>query len=192
MIRNSIKKVLLLGSGALKIGQAGEFDYSGSQAIKALKEEGHQVILINPNVATIQTSENFADKVYFLPVEPHFVEKIIEKEKPAGIFLAFGGQTALNCGLSLSKSGVFKKHKVEILGTPIEAIEKTENRHFFSKTLEKINLLIPKSAAASNLKNAKEAAQKIGYPVMIRAGYSLGGQDSGVAKNQKELEEIVK
>ena len=137
-------KILILGSGALKIGQAGEFDYSGSQAIKALKEEGHQVILINPNVATIQTSENFANKVYFLPVEPHFVEKIIEKEKPAGILLAFGGQTALNCGLSLSKSGVFKKHKVEILGTPIEAIEKTENRHFFSKTLEKINLLIPK------------------------------------------------
>jgi len=185
-------KILILGSGALKIGQAGEFDYSGSQAIKALKEEGHQVILINPNVATIQTSENFANKVYFLPVEPHFVQKVIEKEKPAGILLAFGGQTALNCGLSLSKSGVFKKHKVEILGTPIEAIEKTENRHFFSKTLEKINLLIPKSAAASNLKNAKEAAQKIGYPVMIRAGYSLGGQDSGVAKNQKELEEIVK
>ena len=185
-------KILILGSGALKIGQAGEFDYSGSQAIKALKEEGHQVILINTNVATIQTSENFANKVYFLPVEPHFVQKVIEKEKPAGILLAFGGQTALNCGLSLSKSGVFKKHKVEILGTPIEAIEKTENRHFFSKTLEKINLLIPKSAAASNLKNAKEAAQKIGYPVMIRAGYSLGGQDSGVAKNQKELEEIVK
>ena len=185
-------KILILGSGALKIGQAGEFDYSGSQAIKALKEEGHQVILINPNVATIQTSENFANKVYFLPVEPHFVQKVIEQEKPAGILLAFGGQTALNCGLSLSKSGVFKKHKVEILGTPIEAIEKTENRHFFSKTLEKINLLIPKSAAASNLKNAKEAAQKIGYPVMILAGYSLGGQDSGVAKNQKELEEIVK
>ena len=184
-------KILLLGSGALKIGQAGEFDYSGSQAIKALKEEGHQVILINPNVATIQTSENFADKVYFLPVEPHFVEKIIEKEKPAGILLAFGGQTALNCGLSLFKLGVFKKHKVEVLGTPIAAIEETENRHLFSQTLKAINLSIPKSAAASSLKNAKEAARKIGYPVMIRAGYSLGGQDSGVAKNQKELTEIV-
>ena len=185
-------KVLLLGSGALKIGQAGEFDYSGSQAIKALKEEGHQVILINPNVATIQTSENFADKVYFLPVAPHFVGKVIEKEKPAGILLAFGGQTALNCGLSLFKSGVFKKHKVSVLGTPVHAIEKTENRHLFSQTLKKIHLLIPKSAAADNLKDAKEAARKIGYPVMIRAGYSLGGQDSGVAKNQKELSEIVK
>src|SRR3990167_3207930 len=185
-------KVLLLGSGALKIGQAGEFDYSGSQAIKALKEEGHQVILINPNVATIQTSENFADEVYFLPLEPYFVEKIIEKEKPAGILLAFGGQTALNCGLSLFKSGVFKKHHVEVLGTPIRAIEETENRHLFSQTLKAINLSIPKSAAAANLKDAKEAARKIGYPVMIRAGYSLGGQDSGVAKNQKELSEIVK
>ena len=185
-------KILLLGSGALKIGQAGEFDYSGSQAIKALKEEGHQVILINPNVATIQTSENFADKVYFLPVEPHFVEKIIEKEKPAGIFLAFGGQTALNCGLSLFKSGVFKKYKVEVLGTPIAAIEETENRHLFSQTLKAINLLIPKSAAVSSLKNAEKAARKIGYPAMIRAGYSLGGQDSGVARNQKELTEIVK
>ena len=185
-------KILLLGSGALKIGQAGEFDYSGSQAIKALKEEGHKVILINPNVATIQTSENFADCVYFLPVEPHFVEKIIEKEKPAGILLSFGGQTALNCGLSLFKSGVFKKHKVSVLGTPVHAIEETENRHLFSQTLKKIHLLIPKSAAASNLNDAKEAARKIGYPVMIRAGYSLGGQDSGVAKNQKELSEIVK
>src|SRR3990172_268793 len=185
-------KILLLGSGALKIGQAGEFDYSGSQAIKALKEEGHQVILINPNVATIQTSENFANKVYFLPVEPHFVQKVIEKEKPAGILLAFGGQTALNCGLSLSKSGVFKKHKVEILGTPIEAIEKTENRHLFSQTLKSIDLLIPRSIAASSLKDAQAAAREIGYPVMIRAGYSLGGQDSGVAKNQKELTEIVK
>jgi len=185
-------KVLLLGSGALKIGQAGEFDYSGSQAIKALKEEGHNVILINPNIATIQTSQGFADKVYFLPVEPYFVEKIIEKEKPAGILLAFGGQTALNCGLSLFKSGVFKKHHVEVLGTPIRAIEETENRHLFSQTLKAINLSIPKSAAAANLKDAKEAARKIGYPVMIRAGYSLGGQDSGVAKNQKELSEIVK
>ena len=149
-------------------------------------------MLINPNVATIQTSENFADKVYFLPVEPHFVQKVIEKEKPAGILLAFGGQTALNCGLSLFKSGIFKKHKVEVLGTPIGAIEKTENRHLFSQTLKAINLSIPKSAAASSLKDAQKAARKIGFPVMIRAGYSLGGQDSGVAKNQKELEEIVK
>src|SRR3989304_3776741 len=155
-------KILLLGSGALKIGQAGEFDYSGSQAIKALKEEGHQVILINPNVATIQTSENFADKVYFLPVEPHFVEKIIEKEKPQGILLAFGGQTALNCGLSLFKSGIFKKHKVEVLGTPIRAIEETENRHLFSQTLKKIHLFIPKSIAVGSLKDAKESARKIG------------------------------
>ena len=185
-------KVLILGSGALKIGQAGEFDYSGSQAIKALKEEGHKTVLINPNVATIQTSQDFADCVYFLPVEPHFVQKVIEKEKPQGILLAFGGQTALNCGLSLFKSGIFKKHKVEVLGTSIGAIEKTENRHLFSQTLKSIDLSIPKSSAVSNLKDAKESAKKIGYPVMIRAGYSLGGQDSGVAKNQKELEEIVK
>src|SRR3990170_4320073 len=155
-------KVLLLGSGALKIGQAGEFDYSGSQAIKALKEEGHRVILINPNVATIQTSQNFANKVYFLPVEPHFVEKVIEREKPNGILLAFGGQTALNCGLSLFKTGVFKKHQVKVLGTPIHAIEETENRHLFSQTLKKINLSIPRSIAASSLKNAQEAARKIG------------------------------
>ena len=138
-------KVLILGSGALKIGQAGEFDYSGSQAIKALKEEGHKTVLINPNVATIQTSQDFADCVYFLPVEPHFVQKVIEKEKPAGILLAFGGQTALNCGLSLFKSGVFKKHHVEVLGTPIRAIEETENRHLFSQTLKAINLSIPKA-----------------------------------------------
>lgn len=185
-------KILLLGSGALKIGQAGEFDYSGSQAIKALKEEGAKVILINPNIATIQTSENFADEVYFLPIEPYFVEEVIKREKPQGIILSFGGQTALNCGLALYKSGVLRKHKVKILGTPIEAIETTEDRHLFAKTLKEINLLTPKSQAVTSVPKAQVAAEKIGYPVMIRGAFSLGGQDSGVAKGKSELVEISK
>ena len=190
MISSKIKKVLLLGSGALQIGQAGEFDYSGSQAIKALKEDGIEVILINPNIATIQTSQNFADKVYFLPVDPHFVEEIIKAEKPDGMLLSFGGQTALNCGLEMHKNGVLKKHSVKILGTPIEAIEKTEDRHLFAKSLKEICLSIPKSMATNTLQKAKQAAKQIGYPVMIRGGFSLGGQDSGVARNEKELVEI--
>ncbi len=184
-------KILLLGSGALKIGQAGEFDYSGSQAIKALKEEGHKVILINPNIATIQTSQGFADKVYFLPIETHFVEKVIESEKPQGILLSFGGQTALNCGLDLQKKGILKKHNVKVLGTPTSSIEKTEDRELFVDTLKEIGLLTPKSFAAKNIEDAKKFAQKIGYPVMVRSAFSLGGQDSGIAKNAKELTEIA-
>ncbi|KKR78272.1 MAG: Carbamoyl-phosphate synthase / aspartate carbamoyltransferase / dihydroorotase [Candidatus Curtissbacteria bacterium GW2011_GWA1_40_9] len=184
-------KILLLGSGALQIGQAGEFDYSGSQAIKALKEEGHKVILINPNIATIQTSQGFADKVYFLPITPHFIEEVIKKERPQGIILSFGGQTALNCGLELVKTGTLSKYKVKVLGTPTAAIEKTEDRYLFVKTLEEIGAKYPKSIAAKSGKEAQNAAQKIGYPVMVRGGFSLGGQDSGIAKNKKELLEIA-
>lgn len=184
-------KVLLLGSGALKIGQAGEFDYSGSQAIKALKEEGHKVILINPNIATIQTSEGFADKVYFLPLEPHFIEEVIMREKPHGLLLSMGGQTALNAGLALQKKGVLYKHNVKVLGTPTAAIEKTEDRELFVKTLNEINVLTPKSIAVKNLPDAKSAAKTIGYPVMIRSGFSLGGQDSGIAKDEKTAVEIA-
>lgn len=192
MIRNSkFKKILLLGSGALKIGQAGEFDYSGSQAIKALKEEGHEVILINPNIATVQTSENFADKVYFLPLKPHFVEEVIARENPQGVVLSFGGQTALNCGLELAKKGVFKKYKTQVLGTSIETIEKTEDRALFAQSLRSIGLSIPRSQAVKTISAAQNAARQIVYPVMVRAGFSLGGQDSGVAQNLKELTEIA-
>lgn len=184
-------KVLLLGSGALQIGQAGEFDYSGSQAIKALKEEKAKVILVNPNIATIQTSENFADEVYFLPVNAQFVEKIIEKEKPDALLLSFGGQTALNCGLALEKLGILKKHKVKVLGTPITAIQKTEDRKLFVDSLAEIDALTPKSIAVGSTEDAKKAAKKLTYPVMIRGGFSLGGQDSGVAHNESELSEIA-
>src|SRR3990167_1572099 len=184
-------KILLLGSGALQIGQAGEFDYSGSQAIKALKEEGAEVILINPNIATIQTSKDFADQVYFLPVEPHFVKEVIKKEKPDGILLSFGGQTALNCGLALTKSGVLKKYKVKVLGTPVGAIEATEDRHLFSKMLQSIDLAIPKSAAVKSLAEAKTVIKQIKFPIIVRAAFSLGGQDSAVCTNEKELEESV-
>ena len=184
-------KVLLLGSGALQIGQAGEFDYSGSQAIKALKEEGKEVILINPNIATIQTSQDFADKVYFLPLEPHFVEEVIKSEKPSSILLSFGGQTALNCGLALFKSSVLKKYEVKVLGTPVKAIEMTEDRHLFAQSLKSIGLLIPRSQAAGSLDAAKSAAKKIGYPAIVRAAFSLGGQDSQVCWNQKELMETA-
>lgn len=182
-----IKKVLILGSGALKIGQAGEFDYSGSQAIKALKEEGIQTVLINPNIATVQTSDYLADEVYFLPINPHFVEQIIEKEKPDGIFLSFGGQTALNCGIDLHRSGVLKKHNVAILGSPIETIILTEDREKFARHLRTINKSIPRSISADDLSAAKKAAKEIGYPVMIRAAYALGGQSSGIVQNEEEL-----
>ena len=192
MTHNSIKKVLLLGSGALQIGQAGEFDYSGSQAIKALKEEGIEVILINPNIATIQTSEKLATRVYFLPVDPYFVQEVIKKEKPQGIVLSFGGQTALNCGLALEKLGILKKYKVQVLGTPTKAIETTEDRQRFADLLRSINLLTPQSHAVSSIKDALTTAGKISYPVMVRGGYSLGGQDSGVAANKQELEVIAK
>src|SRR5438046_1069827 len=185
-------KVLILGSGALKIGEAGEFDYSGSQAIKALREEKIKTILVNPNIATIQTSKELLDEIYFLPVTPHFVEKVIEKEKPDGILLSFGGQTALNFGLALHKSGVLKKHNFTVLGTPVKTIQLTEDRQEFAKHLKSINIPTPRSEAAINLEDAEKIAKKIGFPVMIRAGFTLGGQGSGVAKNETQLEKIVK
>jgi carbamoyl-phosphate synthase large subunit len=187
-----MKKVVLLGSGALKIGQAGEFDYSGSQAIKALKEEGIIVILVNPNIATIQTSEALADKIYFLPVTPYFVEKVIEKENPDGILLGFGGQTALNCGVELHKNGVFKKYKVEVLGTSIQAIMDSEDRKKFVKKLTEIDLKVPRSIAVTSVQEAVDAAEKIGYPVMARVAYALGGLGSGISVDKKELAEAAK
>lgn len=185
------KKILILGSGALKIGEAGEFDYSGSQAIKALKEEGIKTVLVNPNIATIQTSRLLADKVYFLPVDDYFVEKIIEKEKPDGIFLSFGGQTALNCGLTLNKRGVLKKHNVSILGSPISAVDVSEDRQKFAEHLTKLGISTPPSHAATTVKQALSIADKMGYPVMVRAGFALGGQGSGIAKSKAELEQIA-
>ncbi|HZJ18435.1 MAG TPA: carbamoyl-phosphate synthase (glutamine-hydrolyzing) large subunit [Patescibacteria group bacterium] len=190
-MNKKIKKVLVLGSGALKIGEAGEFDYSGSQAIKAFKEEGIKTILVNPNIATIQTSKFLADTVYFLPVTDFFVEKIIKKEKPDGIVLSFGGQTALNCGLILHKKGVLRRENVEILGTPISGIELTEDRKKFSAHLNKINIPTPESYAVKSVENALKTAEKISYPVMLRSGFSLGGQGSGIATNKKELKEIA-
>jgi len=186
-MKKSLKKVLLLGSGALKIGEAGEFDYSGSQALKALKEEGIFTILVNPNIATIQTSEEIADKVYFLPVTPYFVEKIIEKEKPDGILLSFGGQTALNCGVQLFKNNVFSKYNVEVLGTPVQAIIDTEDRDLFVKKLKEINVKTIESEAVNTIEDALKAAEKIGYPIIIRAAYTLGGQGSGFCNSKEEL-----
>lgn len=191
-IHEKIKKVIILGSGALKIGEAGEFDYSGSQAIKALKEEGITTILVNPNIATIQTSKLLADAVYFLPVTPFFVEQVIKKEKPDGILLSFGGQTALNCGLVLEKSGILKKHNVQVLGTPVAAIELSEDRQAFAQHLRKINVATPTSKAATSVKQGMKLAQEIGFPVMVRAGFALGGQGSGICKNEKELDELLK
>lgn len=191
MLKNKFKKILVLGSGALKIGEAGEFDYSGSQAIKALKEEGIRVVLVNPNIATFQTSKVLADEVYFLPVTPYFVEKIIAKERPDGVFLSFGGQTALNCGVELNKKGIFKKYKVQVLGSPVSSIELTEDRELFARHLKKIGIPVPPSGSATNLPNAKKVAKEIGYPLMVRAAFALGGQKSGVAHNDKELEDIV-
>ncbi|NTV23855.1 MAG: carbamoyl-phosphate synthase (glutamine-hydrolyzing) large subunit [Nanoarchaeota archaeon] len=184
------KKIVILGSGALKIGEAGEFDYSGSQAIKALSEEGYSVILVNPNIATVQT--DLADKTYFLPVTPEFVEKVIEKEKPYGIVLAFGGQTALNCGIALEKAGVFSRNKVTVLGTSVDSIIKTEDRQLFAAELEKIGVPIARSIAAVSAEEAVRAAKKIGYPVMLRAGFSLGGKGSGVVYDEKELEMLAR
>ncbi|MEK7071393.1 MAG: ATP-grasp domain-containing protein, partial [Patescibacteria group bacterium] len=192
MKNKKYKKILVLGSGALKIGEAGEFDYSGSQAVKALKEEKVKVILVNPNIATYQTSKNLADEVYFLPVNEYFVERIIAKERPDGIMLSFGGQTALNCGLALEKREVFKKYKIQVLGSPISSIELTEDRELFARHLRKIGIPVPPSGTATNLKEAKTIAKKIGYPLMVRAAFALGGQKSGVAHGEKELEEIVK
>ncbi len=186
-----IKKTLILGSGALKIGEAGEFDYSGSQAIKSLKEERVETILINPNIATIQTDEGLADKIYFLPITPYFVKKVIEKERPDSILLSFGGQTALNCGVALSKEGILKKYKVKVLGTPIESIKATEDRELFRKRLEKIGLKFPKGKIVKNKKEGLDFAQEIKYPVLIRLGYALGGKGSGIAKSEKELNGLL-
>ncbi len=190
-MKTKIKKVLVLGSGSIKIGEAGEFDYSGSQALKALKEEGIRTVLVNPNIATIQTSEHLADNIYFLPVTPYFVEKVIDKEKPDGILLSFGGQTALNCGVELARNNVFDKYKVKVLGTPIEAIQNTEDRDLFVKKLTEIDLKVPKGMAVTNVDDALLAAKKIGYPVMVRVAYALGGRGSGVAFNVEELEIIA-
>lgn len=189
MIDENIKKVVILGSGALKIGEAGEFDYSGSQALKALKEEGIETVLINPNIATVQTSDQVADKIYFLPVTPYFVEKVIRKEQPQGILLAFGGQTALNCGVELYKSGVLKDNNIKVLGTPVQAIIDTEDRELFVEKLDQINVKTIKSHAAQTLDEAKAAAAALGYPVIIRAAYALGGLGSGFCDNEAELEE---
>lgn len=187
MEKKDIKKVLLLGSGALKIGEAGEFDYSGSQALKALKEEGIETVLINPNIATVQTSEGFADKIYFLPVTPFFVEKIIAKEQPQGILLAFGGQTALNCGVELYQSGVFSKYNVQVLGTPVQAIMNTEDRELFVKKLDEIDVKTIKSEAVSTIDDAIRAAEQLGYPVIVRAAYALGGLGSGFCDDREQL-----
>lgn len=187
MIDSTIKKVLLLGSGALKIGEAGEFDYSGSQALKALKEEGIETVLINPNIATVQTSEGVADKIYFLPVTPYFIERVIEKERPQGIMLAFGGQTALNCGVELYRSGVLEKYDLQVLGTPVQAIMDTEDRELFVKKLDEIGVKTIKSEAVENIEEARRAAKELGYPVIIRAAYALGGLGSGFCDNEEEL-----
>lgn len=183
----NIKKVLLLGSGALKIGEAGEFDYSGSQALKALKEEGIETVLINPNIATVQTSEGVADKIYFLPVTPYFVEEVIKKEQPQGILLAFGGQTALNCGVALYRAGVFEKYNLKVLGTPVQAIMDTEDRELFVKRLDEISVKTIKSHAVENLEDARKAAKELGYPVILRAAYALGGLGSGFCDNESEI-----
>ena len=186
----SIKKVLLLGSGALKIGEAGEFDYSGSQARKALREEGVETVLINPNIATVQTSEGVADQIYFLPVQPYFVERVIEKERPDGILLSFGGQTALNCGVELYQSGVLKKYNVRVLGTPVQAIMDTEDRELFVEKLNEINVKTISSEACENIEQVRKAAATLGYPVIIRAAYALGGLGSGFANNEGELNKL--
>jgi carbamoyl-phosphate synthase large subunit len=191
MIDTKIKKAIILGSGALKIGEAGEFDYSGSQALKALKEEGVETVLINPNIATIQTSEDIADKIYFLPVTPYFVEEVIKKEKPQGILLAFGGQTALNCGVALYESGVLEKYNIEVVGTPVQSIIDTEDRDIFSKMLDEIDVYTPKSIAAENMDEAFAAAKEVGFPIIIRAAYTLGGLGSGFCENEEELKSLA-
>ena len=186
----NIKKVLILGSGALKIGQAGEFDYSGSQALKALREEGIETVLINPNIATVQTSEGVADKIYFLPVTPFFVEKVIAKERPEGILLSFGGQTALNCGVELYEKKILEKYGVEVLGTPVQAIMDTEDRELFVQKLDEIDVKTIKSHPAENMEEARKAAHELGYPLIVRAAYALGGLGSGFCDNDEQLEEL--
>ncbi|WP_295343470.1 carbamoyl-phosphate synthase (glutamine-hydrolyzing) large subunit [uncultured Prevotella sp.] len=187
----NIKKVLLLGSGALKIGEAGEFDYSGSQALKALREEGVKTVLINPNIATVQTSEGVADQIYFLPVQPHFVEEVIKKERPDGILLSFGGQTALNCGVELYRQGILEKYNVKVLGTPVQAIMDTEDRELFVQKLDEINVKTIKSEACETMEQTRKAAAELGYPVIIRAAYALGGLGSGFADNEEELDKLA-
>ena len=187
----NIKKVLLLGSGALKIGEAGEFDYSGSQALKALREEGIETVLINPNIATVQTSEGVADQIYFLPVQPYFVEEVIKKERPDGILLSFGGQTALNCGVELYRQGILENYNVKVLGTPVQAIMDTEDRELFVEKLDEINVKTIKSEACENIEQTRKAAAELGYPVIIRAAYALGGLGSGFADNEEELDKIA-
>ena len=190
-MQQTIKKVLVLGSGALKIGQAGEFDYSGSQALKAMKEEGIKTILINPNIATIQTSEGIADQVYFLPITPYFVEEIFKKEQPDGILLAFGGQTALNCGTELYNKGILAKYGVQVLGTSVEAIMYTEDRDLFVKKLDEIEVKTPKSIAVESMDDAFKAAREIGFPLIIRSAYALGGMGSGFCNNEEELKALA-
>ena len=191
MIDKNIKKVLLLGSGALKIGEAGEFDYSGSQALKAMREEGIKTVLINPNIATVQTSEGVADQIYFLPVTPYFVERVIEKERPQGILLAFGGQTALNCGVELYKTGVLEKYGVQVLGTPVQAIINTEDRELFVERLNEIDVKTISSEACDTIEAARAAAAKLGYPVILRSAYALGGLGSGFCDNEDELNRLA-
>ena len=181
------KKVLILGSGALQIGQAGEFDYSGSQAIKALKEDGITTVLVNPNIATIQTSENFADKVYFVPIKTEFVEKIILKEQPDSILLQFGGQTALNVGVDLYDKGILAKHNIKVLGTSIETIKDTEDRLLFGDRVAEVGLKVARSKTATNVEEAVNAAEEINFPVMVRIAYALGGLGSGIVNNKEEL-----
>src|SRR5437867_7414420 len=186
---SQIQKVLVLGSGALKIGEAGEFDYSGSQAIKALKEEGIRTVVVNPNIATIQTSDDLADEIYLLPVNPDFVERVIDKEKPDGIFLGFGGQTALNCGLALEERCVLKKHGVKVLGTPITVIRDTEDRALFVKRMTEIGVMVPESCACTSADEAVSIARRIGYPVMLRAAFALGGLGSGLCVDDRTVRE---
>jgi carbamoyl-phosphate synthase large subunit len=186
----SIKKIIILGSGALKIGEAGEFDYSGSQALKALREEEIYTILINPNIATVQTSEGIADKIYFLPVTTYFVEKVIKKEKPDGILLSFGGQTALNCGIDLFKKNILKDNNVRVLGTPIQSIIDTEDRQNFVNRLNEVKISTPKSVAVTSKEDARKAAEMLGFPIIIRAAYTLGGQGSGFCTNMDELDQL--
>ncbi len=189
---SSVRKVLILGSGALKIGEAGEFDYSGSQALKALKEEGVTTVLVNPNIATIQTSEGQADKIYLLPVNPEFVERVIAKEKPDGIMIGFGGQTALNCGMTLAEKCILTSNGVQVLGTPIQTVRDTEDRELFVKRLGEIDVKTPRSQAVSSVEEAMRIAESIGYPVMLRIAYALGGLGSGMCADKAELGERAK
>ena len=191
MIDNNIHKVLLLGSGALKIGEAGEFDYSGSQALKALREEGIETVLINPNIATVQTSEGIADQIYFLPVTPFFVEKVIAREKPDGILLSFGGQTALNCGVALHREGILEKYGVRVLGTPVKAIIDTEDRELFVERLDEIGVKTIRSTAVETVEDGLKAAEELGYPVIIRAAYALGGLGSGFCDDPDQLRALA-